>query len=232
MIGVDRLDDSKGLSRRLDAFDMFLANRSDWVGKVTYLPMRQKPISDTRIRRTGGPPFPRPAASTASTAKCHAPRSATSIASTADRHWQGSIATARVGLVTPLRDGMNLVARSMSPLRTRTIRGFSCCPGLPARRSICGGHFWSIRMMRKSVANALAQALAMPLEERRARHQALLAVVSDYDVERWQREFLTALRSENGSSHELQNMPAIPAVPSGRPASLYPGRIGGLESRG
>ena len=33
----------------------------------------------------------------------------------------------------------------------------------------------------------------MPLEERRARHQALLAVVTDYDVDRWQREFLTAL---------------------------------------
>jgi len=72
----------------------------------------------------------------------------------------------------------------------------------------------------------------MPLEERRARHQALLAVVSTYDVDRWQREFLTALRGENGSSHELENMPAIARSPSGRPATLYSGGVGGLESRG
>lgn len=38
----------------------------------------------------------------------------------------------------------------------------------------------------ESVAKAIAQALAMPIEEGHARHQALLAVVSDYDVDRWQ----------------------------------------------
>ena len=46
----------------------------------------------------------------------------------------------------------------------------------------------------ESVANALLQALAMPLEERRARHKTLYATVCEYDVNRWQREFLTALR--------------------------------------
>jgi trehalose-6-phosphate synthase len=38
------------------------------------------------------------------------------------------------------------------------------------------------------------QALAMPLEERRARHKTLHAKVCEYDVNRWQREFLTVLR--------------------------------------
>ena len=38
----------------------------------------------------------------------------------------------------------------------------------------------------ESVAGAIAQALTMPIEERRARHQALLAAVLDYDVDRWQ----------------------------------------------
>ncbi len=49
----------------------------------------------------------------------------------------------------------------------------------------------------ESVAGAIAQALAMPIEERRARHQALLAAVLDYDVDRWQREFLASLRGED-----------------------------------
>jgi len=42
------------------------------------------------------------------------------------------------------------------------------------------------------------QALAMPLEERRARHEALYAKVCEYDVNRWQREFLSTLRAGPG----------------------------------
>jgi trehalose-6-phosphate synthase len=37
----------------------------------------------------------------------------------------------------------------------------------------------------------------MPIEERRARHQALLAAILDYDIDRWQREFLAALRGDD-----------------------------------
>jgi trehalose 6-phosphate synthase len=47
----------------------------------------------------------------------------------------------------------------------------------------------------ESVAGALARALAMPLKERRARHEALFAAVCEHDVDRWQREFLAALRA-------------------------------------
>jgi trehalose-6-phosphate synthase len=54
----------------------------------------------------------------------------------------------------------------------------------------------------------------MPLEERRARHQALLAVVTDYDVDRWQREFLTALRGDKGHTHELENLSTLARWPS------------------
>ena len=66
----------------------------------------------------------------------------------------------------------------------------------------------------ESVANALLQALAMPLEERRARHKALYAGVCEYDVNRWQQEFLTVLRGglgrdthqPRGSNGELPNL--------------------------
>jgi trehalose-6-phosphate synthase len=42
-----------------------------------------------------------------------------------------------------------------------------------------------------------AQALTMPLAERRERHRALLAAVLAYDTNRWQREFLAALRDDD-----------------------------------
>jgi trehalose-6-phosphate synthase len=51
--------------------------------------------------------------------------------------------------------------------------------------------------VRRSVLAGL-QALVMPLEERRARHKNLYAAICEYDVHKWQREFLTALRGNEG----------------------------------
>ena len=84
----------------------------------------------------------------------------------------------------------------------------------------------------ESVANAIAQALDMPLEERRARHQALLAVVSNYDIDRWQQDFMNALRGDNGTTQELQNLPAVMRPSAGWPASGYAGGTAAIETRG
>ena len=46
MIGVDRLDYSKGLAQRMDAFERFLAVYPDWRGKVTYLQITPKSRSE------------------------------------------------------------------------------------------------------------------------------------------------------------------------------------------
>jgi trehalose 6-phosphate synthase len=84
----------------------------------------------------------------------------------------------------------------------------------------------------ESVANAIAQALDMPLEERRARHQALLAVVSNYDIDRWQQDFMNALRGDNGTTQDLQNLPAVVRPSAGWPASRYAGKTAAIETRG
>jgi trehalose 6-phosphate synthase len=44
------------------------------------------------------------------------------------------------------------------------------------------------------VAGAVAEALAMPLEVRRERHAALMHDIFENDVNKWQREFIDALR--------------------------------------
>ena len=46
IIGVDRLDYSKGLNLRLDAFETFLGNHPDWRDKVTYLQITPKRRSE------------------------------------------------------------------------------------------------------------------------------------------------------------------------------------------
>jgi trehalose 6-phosphate synthase len=42
IIGVDRLDYSKGIANRLSAFELFLKSQPDWRGKVTYLQIAPK----------------------------------------------------------------------------------------------------------------------------------------------------------------------------------------------
>ena len=42
IIGVDRLDYSKGIAERLSAFERFLARQAEWRGKVTYLQIAPK----------------------------------------------------------------------------------------------------------------------------------------------------------------------------------------------
>ena len=46
IIGVDRLDYSKGIAHRLSAFELFLQTQPDWQGKVTYLQIAPKSRSE------------------------------------------------------------------------------------------------------------------------------------------------------------------------------------------
>jgi trehalose-6-phosphate synthase len=59
----------------------------------------------------------------------------------------------------------------------------------------------------------------MPLEERRARHEALYASICEYDVERWQREFIAALRGQTGTAVECLASRPHPGT-KGEPAKL------------
>jgi len=204
MIGVDRLDYSKGLIQRLDAFDTFLANHSDWIGKVTYLQITPKNRSEI-------PEYAELAKALGSAAGringkygevswtpiryVNRPYSRSVLA--------GLYRTARVGLVTPLRDGMNLVAKEYVAAQDPND------PGVLVLSRFAGAAIEFRRALlvnpydAESVAGAIAQALVMSLEERRARHQALLAAICEYDVDRWHREFLATLQCDDGVRNEF-----------------------------
>ena len=202
MIGVDRLDYSKGLIQRLDAFGIFLANHSEWLGKLTYLQI-------TPTNRTEIPEYSELQAALESAAGRingkYGEVSWTPIRYVNRVHSRSVLAglyrTARVGLVTPLRDGMNLVAQEYVAAQDPDDPGVLILSrfvgaAINFRRSVLVNPYDA-----ESVANALPQALAMPLKERRARHEALYAKVCEYDVNRWQQEFLAAL-GEGGREHE------------------------------
>ncbi len=134
IVGVDRLDPSKGLLERFRAYRHFLERFPDQNGRLTYLQIsplgRQDVRAYTEIRdaleqsagRTNG--------------------------RFADADWtpirylnrnfphatlMGFLRAAKVCLVTPLRDGMNLVPRSSWPHRKWMIRECSSCRIVPVQ---------------------------------------------------------------------------------------------------
>jgi trehalose 6-phosphate synthase len=233
VIGVDRLDYSKGLVQRLDAFDMFLANHPDWIGNVTYLQITPKNRSEipeyAELEKATG------AAAGRINGK-YGEVSWTPIRYVNRVYGRSVLAglyrTARVGLVTPLRDGMNLVAKEYVAAQDPDDPGVL----ILSRFAGAANDFRRALLVNpydaESVAGAIAQALAMPLEERRARHQALLSAVSEYDVDRWQREFLTALRGDDGEKIEFPAPASATGPRRTRTESIFPSTPPGiLESR-
>jgi trehalose 6-phosphate synthase len=199
VIGVDRLDYSKGLIQRLDAFDIFLANHSEWLGKLTYLQIA--PTNRAEIPEYSELQEALESAAGRINGK-YGEVSWTPIRYVNRVHSRSVLAglyrTARVGLVTPLRDGMNLVAKEYVAAQDPDDPGVLILSrfagaAIDFRRALLVNPYDA-----ESVASALVKALVMPLEERRARHKTLYAKVCEYDVNRWQREFLTALRGGPG----------------------------------
>ena len=220
VIGVDRLDYSKGLIQRLDAFDIFLANHSEWLGKLTYVQIT--PTNRAEIPEYSDLQGALESAAGRINGK-YGEVSWTPIRYVNRVYSRSVLAglyrTARVGLVTPLRDGMNLVAKEYVAAQNPDDPGVLILSrfagaAIDFRRALLVNPYDA-----ESVASALAQALAMPLEERRARHEVLYAKVCEYDVNRWQREFLTALRrgrehesfQSDSSNGELPNLDTIGA---------------------
>jgi trehalose 6-phosphate synthase len=232
MIGVDRLDYSKGLIQRLDAFDIFLARHKEWLGKVTYLQITPKNRSEIpeylELEQAAG-------AGAGRINGKYGEVSWTPIRYVNRVYSRSVLAglyrTARVGLVTPLRDGMNLVAKEYIAAQDPEDPGVLILSRFAGAALDCRRALLVNPYDPESVAGAIAQALAMPLEERRARHQELLARVCENDIDKWQREFLTALQGDD-VVEEFQASLQLPALRSAKPAGLYPGKEHStLESR-
>ena len=194
MIGVDRLDYSKGLAQRLDAFERFLAVYPDWRGQVTYLQITPKSRSEIQeyaeMERT------------ISEAAGRINGTYGEVAWTPIRYVNraysrsvlaGLYRSARVGLVTPLRDGMNLVAKEYIAAQDPEDPGVLILSRFAGAAAECSAAVLVNPYDPEAVATSIAHALSMPNEERRMRHETLLRVISDNDLDSWGEHFLAAL---------------------------------------
>ena len=112
----------------------------------------------------------------------------------------GIYSVARVGLVTPLRDGMNLVAKEYVAAQDPSDPGVLVL----SRFAGAAGQLKEALLVNpnspEEVAEALKQALAMSQPERVRRWRALNESVQRHDVTGWRDDFVNALKTVGAPS--------------------------------
>lgn len=120
---------------------------------------------------------------------------------------------ADVGLVTPLRDGMNLVAKEYVAAQD------PADPGVLVLSQFAGAanELTSALIVNPydadDVANALNRALNMPLTERISRHAEMMKVIRENDIDRWQSRFIDDLNNISPRSEESNLQKKIVTFP-------------------
>ncbi|HTQ82011.1 MAG TPA: alpha,alpha-trehalose-phosphate synthase (UDP-forming) [Pseudolabrys sp.] len=194
IIGVDRLDYSKGLPERMNAFERFLTMCPEWHGNVTYLQITprsragipeygdiERAVGELvgRINGRFGEPSWTPMR------YINKAYSRTALA--------GLYRAARVALVTPLRDGMNLVAKEYVAAQNPEDPGVLILSRFAGAARELTAALLVNPYDREGVAIAINRALSMSLDERRQRHAVNYRVLVQNDLGRWAERFLAEL---------------------------------------
>ena len=114
----------------------------------------------------------------------------------ARRRLPGLYAASAVALVTPLRDGMNLVAKEYVAAQDPADPGVLVLSRFAGAAEQLTDAVLVNPYDTAGTADSIQHALQMPLDERRARHARLLASIRAVDVHWWARTFLDALRAQ------------------------------------
>jgi trehalose 6-phosphate synthase len=215
IIGVDRLDYSKGLPLRIEAFESFLLNNPQFRGNVTWLQITPKSRSAIqeyaamereieaaagRINGTYGDVSWTPVRYT------NRSYSRTALS--------GLYRSAKVGLVTPLRDGMNLVCKEYVAAQDPEDPGVLILSRFAGAAAELGAALRVNPYDPETVGAAIAQALVMPRDERISRHKTLIEALLRNDIATWGERFLGAL-NEGGEAMGMRdrgvsaNLPVI-----------------------
>ena len=193
IFSVDRLDYTKGLLNRLRGYELFLKSNPQWHGKVvfilsvapsrtgveSYQAMRQE-IEQT-VGRIGGA-----FANVDWTPLIYQYRHLS---------FEEIVALYRfchVALITPLRDGMNLVAKEFVASRVDQT-GVLILSEMAGAAKEMGEAIIISPFHPAEIARALEQALDMPVDEQIRRNRLMQERLRRYDINRWGDDFLQAL---------------------------------------
>ena len=193
-IGVDRLDYSKGLPDRFRAFERYLERYPDQHGEVTLLQIAPPSRSDVPEYQA----LRRELEGLAGHINGRNSDPDWTPMRYVNRDFSHGILTgffriASIGLVTPLRDGMNLVAKEFVASQDEEDPGVLVLSRFAGAAQEMPEALIVNPYDLDGVADAIAMAHAMPLGERRERWQALMERLRRHDITHWRRTFLDAL---------------------------------------
>ncbi|MDO8294906.1 MAG: alpha,alpha-trehalose-phosphate synthase (UDP-forming) [Caulobacter sp.] len=206
ILGVDRLDYSKGLEERFVAYEQFLGEHEEQLEQVFLLQIATlsrdtvEAYQDLRARLDAVAGRINGRFGTVDWVPLRYVNSGYR-----QDELAGIYRAARVGLVTPLRDGMNLVAKEYVASQDPADPGvlilsrFAGAAGQMADALIVNPYD------REDMAEAIQQALSMPLEERRRRWERLMAGVETDDTAAWRESFIEALKGHTRQRPRLAN---------------------------
>lgn len=194
IIGVDRLDYSKGILQRIDAYELFLRTAENWREKVTFLQIAPR-------SRSGIPEYAEMDAEVSERVGringTYGHVAWVPLRYVNRNYRRGAVAAmlrlARVGLVTPLRDGMNLVAKEFVAAQDPDDPGMLVLSRFAGAAAELDAALIVNPHDHEGTAEAIRVALEMPREERISRHQAMFAVLAANDIRYWATSFLDAL---------------------------------------
>lgn len=193
-VSVDRLDYSKGLLQRLDAINAFLAANADWRGRVTFLQIAPKSRAEIREYAENDRQVSEAAGAINGRYGEVSWTPIRYINKTQPRNFlAGVYRIARVGLVTPLRDGMNLVAKEYVAAQDPSDPGVLVLSQFAGAASELKDALLVNPHEPEAVAVAVRTALEMPLTERRMRHQGLMENVRTSTIDVWAERFIDDL---------------------------------------
>jgi len=204
IFSVDRLDYSKGLLHRLLGFEHFLEKYPKWYGKVVFnmvvVPSREsvgryqdmkKEIEATvgRINGKYGSLTWRPVVY--------------QYQSVGFAEMVALYDLSDVGLITPIRDGMNLVAKEYLACQ-RTNPGALILSEMAGAAAELSEAILINPTDKAEVADAIAKAMDMPVSDRRAVLERMQKRLQTYDVFAWAEDFFDTMARVKQEQHVLE----------------------------
>lgn len=195
IIGVDRLDYSKGLVHRIQAYEQLLKSRQDLHRKMVFLQVAPTSRGDVQAYSNLAKEINRITGQL--------------IGTYAEFDWMplryinrgfrrntilAMYNLAKVGFVTPLRDGMNLVAKEYVAAQDPENPGVLVLSKMAGASAELDAALIVNPYDVDKVARNLARALEMPLDERLDRWKKMHAILVKNNIHEWHTRFLTDLR--------------------------------------
>lgn len=200
-IGVDRLDYSKGLPNRFEGYARLLARHPEHLQKISFLQIAARSREDVVAYRELARELDRQAGDVNGRFSEFDWTPLRYLTRAAPRNViSGFFRIARIGVVTPLHDGMNLVAKEFVAAQDPRDPGVLILSRFAGAAEELTEALVINPYDPDEIADAMHQALVMGADERRARHGALRAKVFAGTAAAFARRYLAALEGGTGTT--------------------------------